>query len=471
MKLYEELAGHVSALIREGTLRPGERVPSVRQIVRERRVSPATAMRAYQLLEARGLIETRPRSGYYVSETNEARAPEPRRARASARTTRVDVSELVFQILDAVRDRDVVPLGSAFPSPLLFPWPKLARYLGSGARHMNPWSTVESLPPGSADLRRQIARRYLQFGTKVSAEEIIITCGALEALNLSLQVLTRPGDAVAVEAPAFYACLQAIEALGLKAVEIPTDPREGVDLGALSQAITTHSIRACWFMTTFQNPLGATMPEAKKRELVQLLDKHDVPLIEDDVYAELYFGDERPRPAKAFDTRGGVLHCGSFSKCLAPGYRLGWVAAGEFATAVQRRKITTSLSTSLPVQDGIALLLRQDGYDAHLAKLRRTFAAQQATLLAALQKNFPSGYRVTRPEGGYFVWLELPRGVDALEVHRLALEQGISVAPGPIFSPRREFRNCLRLNYGHPWTADFDRAMSKLGRIVASLQT
>ena len=466
MKLYEELAAHVSALIDEGTLRPGERVPSVRQLVRERRVSPATAMRAYQFLEARGLIETRPRSGYYVSEQGRQHAPTPRRARSAARTTRVDVSELVFQILDAARDRDVVPFGSAFPSPALFPWPKLARYLGSAARHMDPWSTVEGLPPGSAALRRQIARRYLQFGTNVSADEIVITCGALEALNLSLQILTRPGDAVAIESPAFYACLQAIEALGLRAVEIPTDPREGVDLSALSAALDKHAIRACWLMTSFQNPLGATMPEDKKRELVRLLDQRGVPLIEDDVYAELYFGSERPRPAKAFDTQGRVLHCGSFSKCLAPGYRLGWVAAGKFATEVQRRKITTSISTSIPVQDGIALLLRHDGYEAHLTRLRRTLAAQQTSLLAALQKHFPSGYRVTRPAGGYFVWVELPRGIDALEMQRQALELGISVAPGPIFSPRREFRNCLRLNYGHPWSAEADRAIARLGRMA-----
>jgi DNA-binding transcriptional MocR family regulator len=466
VKLYEQLASHISGLIGDGTLRPGERVPSVRETVRERRVSPATAMRAYQLLEARGLIETRPRSGYYVSESHERRAPSPRRSRTSPRTTRVDVSELVFQILDAARDRDVVPLGSAFPSPSLFPWPRLARYLGSGARHMDPWSTVESLPPGSADLRRHIARRYLRFGTNVSAEEIVITSGALEALNLSLQVLTRPGDSVAIEAPAFYGCLQAVEMLGLKAVEIPTDPREGIDLGVLAQAIGRHGIRACWLMTTFQNPLGATMPEAKKRELVRLLEKHDVPLIEDDVYAELGFGDDRPRPAKAFETKGGVLNCGSFSKCLAPGYRLGWVAAGRFAGEVQRRKITTSLSTSLPIQDGVALYLKQDGYDAHLAKLRKTLASQQSALLGSLQKHFPNGYRVTRPEGGYFVWVELPRGVDALDVHRLALDRGISVAPGPIFSPRREFRNCLRLNYGHPWTPELDRAIQTLGQLV-----
>jgi DNA-binding transcriptional MocR family regulator len=471
VKLYEQLAGHISGLIEDGTLRPGERVPSVRETVRERRVSPATAMRAYQLLEARGLIETRPRSGYYVSDARERRAPEPRRARTSPRTTRVDVSELVFQILDAARDREVVPLGSAFPSPTLFPWPSLARHLGSGARHMDPWSTVENLPPGSADLRRQIARRYLRYGTNVSAEEIVITSGALEALNLSLQVLTRPGDAIAIEAPAFYGCLQAVEMAGLKAVEIPTNPRDGIDLGALSQAIGQHGIRACWLMTTFQNPLGATMPEAKKRELVQLLEKHGVPLIEDDVYAELAFGDERPRPAKAFETKGAVLNCGSFSKSLAPGYRLGWVAAGRFAASVQRRKIATSISTSLPIQDGIALFLKQEGFDSHLARLRKTLVAQQGALLASLQKHFPNGYRVTRPDGGYFVWVELPRGIDALEVHRLALERGISVAPGPIFSPRREFRNCLRLNTGHPWTAELDRAIATLGQIVRGPQS
>ncbi len=241
-----------------------------------------------------------------------------------------------------------------------------------------------------------------------------------------------------------------------------------MDLGALAQAIDRHGIRACWLMTTFQNPLGATMPEAKKRELVQLLEKHSVPLIEDDVYAELYFGDERPRPAKAFESKGGVLHCGSFSKCLAPGYRLGWVAAGRFAAAVQKRKIATSISTSLPIQDGISLFLKQDGYDSHLAKLRKTLGAQQAALLGSLQKHFPNGYRVTRPHGGYFVWVELPRGVDALELHRLALDQGISVDPGPIFSPRREFRNCLRLNSGHPWTPELDGAIAKLGQLVRS---
>lgn len=469
MKLYQELAADLSTLIRQGTLRAGDRIPSVRELCRERGVSPATAMRAYDVLEANGLVESRHRSGYYVSTRWQRATPEPRPSRPPTRSTQVDVSNLVFEILEASRNRDVVPLGSAFPSPTLFPWAKLARHLGSSARNMDPWSTVESLPPGSDELRRQIARRYLHFGSRVPADEIIITAGALEALNLCLQTVTKPGDTVAIEAPSFYACLQAIEMCGLRAVEIPTHPREGVDLGALAQALSKHDVRACWFMTSFQNPLGASMPEDKKRDLVKLLAERDIPLIEDDVYAELHFGERRPKPAKAFDRKGLVLNCGSFSKSLAPGYRLGWTAAGRFAADVQRRKITTSLATSVPIQNGVAQMLRNEAYDRHLEKLRQALKSQQAAALAAINKHFPAGVRVATPEGGYFLWLELPERVDALEVHRRAIEAHISIAPGPMFSARRQFRSCLRLNYGHPWTEQVDTAVAELGRIVAQL--
>ncbi len=470
MKLYEQLAEHVAALIAAGSLRTGERLPSVRQLARERSVSVATATHAYELLEARGLVATRPRSGYYVSELRTQRAAAAPRTRSKSRTTHVDVSELVFEILDAVREHEVLPFGSAFPSPTLFPWRTLARQLSAAARHMDPWSTVESLPPGSAELRRQSARRYLRFGVRVLPDEIVITNGAMEALNLSLQAVVKPGDTVAIESPTFYACLQAIESHGLRAVEIPTDSREGVNLGALERALDTQRVRACWFMTSFQNPLGATMPDDKKRDLVRLLESRGVPLIEDDVYAELHFGPKRPPSAKAFDERGLVLHCGSFSKCLAPGYRIGWVAAGRFARDVQRRKVMTSLSTSIPVQDGIAEVLRRGGYDAHLTKLRRTLAVQQSSLLAALRKHWRGNYRVTQPDGGYFVWLELPRGTDCLALHRQALEHGISIAPGPIFSPRRDYRNCIRLNHGHPWAPEFERGIARLAQLAAGLR-
>jgi DNA-binding transcriptional MocR family regulator len=379
----------------------------------------------------------------------------------------LDVSEHVFEILESTMVRDVVPLGSAFPSPLLFPLARLGRLMASSVQNLDPWSTVDDLTPGNARLRRQIALRYLADGMPVPADEIVVTNGALEALNLCLAAVTRPGDAVIVESPTFYAALQALERMGLRAIEVPTHPGEGIDLEALELAIAAHKPTACWLMTTFQNPLGSLMPDAKKKALVELLARHELPLIEDDVYAELYFGERRPAPAKAFDTQGLVLHCSSFSKCLAPGYRIGWTSAGRFARKVARQKLTTTLSTSAPAQLALAGYLEKGGLDKHLRKLRQTLAMQQATFAQAVGHYFPPGTRATRPLGGYFLWVELPARANALEIHRKALELGISVAPGPIFSATRAFTNCLRLNYGHPWSALSEQAMQTLGRLAA----
>ncbi len=465
MKLYETLAQELAETIRGGALRPGERLPSVRSLCRSRSVSPATVLHAYENLESAGLVEARPRSGYFVSLARQP-TPPPRASQPKSRSTHVAVSDLVFDTLEASRNREVVPLGSAFPSPTLFPWAKLARSLGSSARHMDPWSTVESLPPGSIELRRQIARRYQRLGMSVGVDQIVVTAGALEALNLALQTVTRAGDTIAVESPTFYGCLQAAERLGLKVVEIPTHPRDGIDLGALRAAISKNTIRACWFMPTLHHPTGATVPEEKKRELVRLLSTHGIPLIEDDAYAELQFGTPPSLPAKAFDRKGIVIHCGSFSKCLAPGYRLGWTAGGRFTEDIARTKIESSLATSLPIQQGVAQILQHGGYDAHLLRLRRLLSNQQAAAIDSMRRHFPAGYRLARPDGGYFLWVECASTVDSLQVHRLALESGITIAPGPMFSARRQFGNFLRLNYGHPWSAAMDRAMERIGQLL-----
>ncbi|MCU4121591.1 PLP-dependent aminotransferase family protein [Variovorax sp. N23] len=470
MKRYEALAADVEESIRTGVLRPGDRVPSVRHTSASRGVSASTVFQAYYLLEARGLIRARERSGYYVAGLGEDAArlpPEPDLSSQPADASiAVDVSDRVFEILDASKTREVVPLGSAFPSPLLFPWARLGQSLAASAKSLDPWSTVADLTPGNADLRRQIAQRYLADGLQVHTDEIVITDGALEALNLCLGAVTRPGDSVIVESPTFYGALQALERLGLQAIEVPTHPREGVDLAALAHAIERHAPAACWLMTTFQNPLGSLMPTPKKKALVALLAQHGIPLIEDDVYAELYFGDKRPLPAKAFDTQGLVMHCSSFSKCLAPGYRIGWAAPGRYAKAVARSKLTSTLGASAPVQAGLAHYLERGGFDKHLRRLRLTLANQQAPMVQAVARHFPAGTRATRPVGGYFLWVELPEHVDALALHRAALAHGISVAPGPIFSASQAFANCVRLNYGHAWDDRTEAAVATLGRLA-----
>lgn len=466
MKRYEQLAEWLATDIRNGRLAPGTRLPSIRSLTAQHGLSASTAFQAYYRLEEKGLVRAQERSGYFVTghPARTLAAPQPavvRRAPAA-----VDISELVFSVLASMQDPGIVPFGSAFPGPTLFPLDRLARSLARSSRRLQPADTVAGLPPGHAGLRQQIALRYLAMGMAQPAEELVVTNGALEALNLCLSAVTRPGDLVAIESPGFYASLQALERLQLKAVEIPVHADRGLDLDALAQALKRHPIKACWCMTSFQNPTGASMSEENKRALVALLARHQVPLIEDDVYGELYFGPRGPLPAKAFDTQGLVMHCSSFSKTLAPGYRIGWVAPGRFGERIERLKLMTTLSASLPAQMALADYLQHGGYDRHLRKLRHALEAQQAQMLQAIARHFPPRVRVSRPQGGYFVWLQFAEGFDTLRLHQRALAEGISLAPGPLFSARRGHRHGLRLNHGHPWEPRLEIALATLGALA-----
>jgi len=466
VKLYDRLALDIEQRIRDGVLRAGERLPSVRRACETQHLSPATVLKAYYLLESRGLIEARPQSGYYVRSRLPATLPEPEMTRPVGASTELEVSDFIFEILESVKDPAVIPLGSSFASAALYPLDKLGRFLAAAARHMDPRATVTDLPPGNDELRRQIALRYLAGGAALAPGEIVVTSGAMEALNLCLEATTRPGDLVAVESPTFYACLQMIERRGLRVIEIPTHPRDGVSLAALDDALRHHPVKACMLMLNFQNPMGSLVPDANRRELIELLARHDVPLIEDDTYAELYFGRHAPLATKALDRAGRVLHVSGFSKNLAPGYRVGWVAAGRYAQKVQRLKLSASLATTIPVQIALADFLGQGAFDAHLRRLRGALEVQEAHMAAAVERHFPPGTRLTRPRGGYFMWIELPPATDALALHRRALDAGISIAPGPIFSAKREYRHCIRLNFGHPWSDEIEAAMRRLGEMV-----
>ncbi|GAB1594638.1 aminotransferase-like domain-containing protein [Lysobacter claricitrinus] len=467
MKRYEALAADIAASIHNGLLKSGARLTSVREMSATRHVSPATVFEAYYLLEAQGLIQSRPRSGYYVVDKPKRLPAQPETASTPDSEARpVEISAMVFDILRSAMTRDVVPLGSAFPSPLLFPLEKLGRVLANSATHMDPWSTVDDLTPGSLELRRQIALRYMLDGVRVGPDEIVVTNGAMEALNLCLSAVCNPGDAVIVESPCFYVCLQALERLGLHAIEVATDPREGIDLAALELAFERHQPKACWVMTNFQNPLGSAMSDDKKRALVELVTRYQVPLIEDDVYNELYFGSRRPAVTKAFDTDGWVLHCSSFSKTLAPGYRVGWVTPGRFGARIAQHKLTLSLATSIPVQLALARYLERGSYERHLRQLRATLEAQRDEYTEAIAQAFPAGTRVSRPCGGYFLWVELPEATDALDLRQAAMAFGVSLAPGPMFSASGGFKNFVRVNFGHPLNKRALEGIRQVGRLA-----
>src|SRR5262245_10758848 len=431
--LYESVAHDISSLIHSGTLGPGDRVPSVRHLSRQRRVSISTVLQAYAVLENRGLIEARPQSGYYVR-TPQRRIDEPGTTRPPRIPRLVGVQELVSRVIEASRDPALAPLGAAIPGQELVPTAKLQRIVSAIARRQPQSMATYGMPPGREELRRQIALRARDWGASVTADELIITNGCMEALNLCLRAVARAGDIIALESPTYFGVLQIIESLGMKALEIPTHPREGVSLDALALAIERESVKACLLMPNISNPLGSTMPDAAKRRLVQMLAERDIPLIEDGVYNALHFSATPPYAAKAYDRKGMVMLCSSFTKCLAPGFRVGWVMAGRYHEPVQMLKFMNTGGTPELLQLAIAEFLETGGYERHLRSLRRTYARLTDLAQCTIARHFPAGTRVTRPSGGFVLWVELPRGSDAVELYELAMQERIGFAPGPMFS-------------------------------------
>ncbi len=322
------------------------------------------------------------------------------------------------------------------------------------------------LPPGNAELRHAIARRYALQGMNVSPDEIVITAGALEALNLSLQAVTEPGDWVVVENPCFYGALQALERLRLKALSVATDVREGIDLTALEAALQNYPVKACWLMTNGQNPLGFTLSAEKKAALMALLARYNVMLIEDDVYSELYFGREKPLPAKFWDRQEMTLHCSSFSKCLVPGFRIGWVAAGKQARRIQQLQLMSTLSTSSPMQLALVDYLSTKRYDAHLRRLRRQLAERKQQAWQALLRHLPPEVVVHHSDSGYFLWIELPEGADASALSARALASHISIAPGKMFSTSDSWTSFFRFNTAWGWGEREEQGVKRLGELI-----
>lgn len=467
--LYEQVADKIEKLIRTGTLRAGDRIPSVRRASAQHGVSITTAVQAYLELENRGLIEARPKSGFFVRVQLRDGVPEPAASRPRPSAKLVGVGGLQSRLFDAVRMPDVIPFGAAYPGAANLPVAKLSRIMASVARSAGDRGVEYDMPPGSEQLRRQLARRSLDWGSNLSPDEIITTCGGSEALMLCLRAVTKPGDIVAVEAPTYFGVLQQIEELRLKALEIPMHSRDGMQLDALERALKTRRIAACLAVLNFSNPLGSLMPDDNKQRLVELLARHDVPLIEDDINGPLSHKGFRPRVAQSFDKSGRVMLCGAFSKTIAPGYRVGWVAPGRYFEKVKALKMTNTLATATLPQLAIAEFVANGGYDHHLRALRRNFADQIQRMSEAIVDAFPKGIKLTRPTGGFVLWIELPKKVSALTLHELALGQKISIAPGPMFSASQQFENFVRINCGLPWSPKIERAVGVLGQLVAKL--
>ena len=465
LPLYLKVAHQIEGQIRKGALRVGDRVPSIRGLRRQQGVSVSTVLQAYFWLENQGWIEPRPQSGFYVRTPYTELPPEPEFHAAQSVPTEVGIMGLLDEVLNSLGDRRNVPLGASAANPSLYPNAKLNKMISKILRTNPEHSGRFEL--SCEPLRRQIARRAIVYGCSFSPNDVTITCGAMEALNLAVRAVARPGDVLAIESPTYFAVLQIIESLGMKALEIPTHPRRGMDLDALSRAIRKHRVRGCITISNCHNPLGYVLDDDFKKNLVALLTKHDVPLIEDDIYGDLAFSVVRPKTAKAFDTAGIVLLCSSFSKVLAPGFRIGWIEAGRYRDAVRRLKFINTIASPSLQQLAIAEFIQSGGYDRYLRGLRETLARQGQLYSQAAARYFPEGTKISRPAGGNVLWLELPKNVDSLKLYRQAAAQHISIIPGMIFSATGQFKNYIRISYGFPLDDTIDAALCTLGKLCA----
>lgn len=462
---YETLAQTIETLIAEGTFLPGDRVPSVRQLSTQQQVSATTVQQAYLLLENRGLLKARDRSGFYVQVPQAT--PPPRPKSHYEETAELTVADLIAEVLRSANQDDIAPLGAACPSPELLPGTQLARIAGVQARtHPKAAATAYTFSPGLERLRRQLSQRALATGATISPEEILITDGCMESLNLALAAVARPGDLIAVESPSYFALLQAISARGMRVMEIPADTDAGTNLEALDEALGKHPVKAFVSIPTFHNPLGFALSEEKKRDMVALLERHGVPLIEDDIYGDLAHDHERPRPAKAYDRTGNAILCSSLSKTLGPGLRVGWIAAGRYAHEVETLKNSLTVASPGLAQLIAAEFLHSGGYERHLRKVRRAFEQQMVQTTRAVLDGFPKGTRISRPEGGFILWVELPEGTDSVRLYRRALDKRIGLIPGPVFSASGGFGNYIRLSCGYPWSSKIERAIGRLGELA-----
>lgn len=471
MTLYRDIANRIHTKIEEGLYLPGQRLPGVRRLSEQMGVSVSTVVQAQRQLENMGSIEARPRSGYYICERPWLKPELPATSQPVQKPMPVTGQALALQLAQAANQSDFIQFGAAVPDAAFMPMRGIQRSLAKAVREYSNRSVNYAFPPGLPELQQQIGRRMLMAGCKPKQEDILITNGCQEALAIALRIVAKPGDIIAIESPTFYGLLQVIDSLGMKALEIPTDPQHGISLPALEMAFEQWPVKACVVIPNFNNPLGALISDENKQKLVDLGRNHKVVLIEDDIYGELGFSSERPRALRSFAHEDEVIYCSSFSKTISQGLRIGWMVLPPALTEqANYQKYVTNLAAPTLPQIALADYLETGNYERHLRHIQTQYKQQIALFSQAISKYFPPGTRVTQPQGGFVLWVELDEKTDALELTHRAIRRKISIAPGQVFSASQKYRNFIRLNCAQPWSPKLDKALLDLGREVEKLQ-
>lgn len=462
--LYQKIANNLEGQIASEVLKIGDKLPSIRTVQKIYDVSLNTVKQAFLELESKSLIESRPKSGYYVSRSFSRKLAIPSISTPRLTDQEQQPEDLISKVFDTLKDNSITRFSLGVADNSLVPIAKLNKSMIRVIRSLPDSGTGYEPVQGSVNLRRNISKWSFVWGGELREDDIVTTSGALNAIFNCLMAVTKPGDAIAMESPVYFGILQMVQSLGLKIIELPTNPVTGIEIDALKKVLP--KIKACLLVSNFNNPLGSCMPDEHKKEVVRLLTHYNIPLIEDDLYGDLYFGASRPAPCKLYDEAGLVMWCGSFSKTLAPGYRVGWVAPGKFKEKVIRQKLLQTISSSTLQSEAIADFLEHGRYDHHLRTLRAKLYSNCLQYQRAVEDYFPDCTRISKPQGGFVLWLELDERIDTAALYEIALKQKLSFAPGRMFTQHNQFNNCMRLNFGLKWDKQLDHDLKRLGKIV-----
>ncbi|WP_316823117.1 PLP-dependent aminotransferase family protein [Pedobacter gandavensis] len=462
--LYVRIARVMEEQIESETLKLGDKLPSIRTIQKLYNVSINTVKQAYLELESKSLIEPRAKSGYFVSKASIRKFSLPSVGKMKTSRQEKEPEDLISKVFNTLNDKSITQFSLGVTANSMLPIAKLNKGMINAIRRLEDGGTAYEPVAGSTYLRRTLAKWSFVLEGKLTEDDLVTTSGAMNAIFNCLMAVTRPGDTVAIESPVYFGIQQIIKTLGLKAIEIPTHPVTGVDLDAIKKVLPR--LKACCFISNFSNPLGCLMPDEHKRELVRMLTAYDIPLIEDDLYGNLFFGTERPKPCKYYDEAGIVMWCGSISKTLAPGYRVGWVAPGKYKEKIIRQKLVQTISTPALYQEVIADFMENGRYDLHLRTLRAKLYSNCLKYQGAIEAYFPENTKISQPQGGFMLWLELDKRLDTAELLDQAIRQKISFAPGRMFTQYNQYNNCMRLNFALDWNDKLENDIKRLGRLV-----
>jgi DNA-binding transcriptional MocR family regulator len=466
--LYLQFADRIERQIKSGVLNVGDNLPSIREVCAETGYSMSTVSKAYYEIESRSLIESRPQSGYYVSNTSARIITEPSPSSPILKCANIDREDLIDEVYGNMNAKNITMLSLGFPSNELLPIAKLNKGMIQAMRQLPNSGTSYEEMQGNSNLRKEIARWSFTWGGSLTEDDIITTPGCISAISHCLMTLTKPGDTIITESPVYFGVLQLAKSLGLYVMELPTNMTTGIELEALKKALSTKKVKACVLISNFSNPSGSIMPIEHKKEIVHLMEFHNIPLIEDDIYGDLYFGPSRPTNCKTYDESGIVLCCSSVSKTLAPGYRVGWVSPGKFKKEILRNKLYHTLSSPTITHEVVGDFLKNGRYENHLRKIRQILNHNCSNYINTVLESFPTGTKVSQPQGGFFLWVELDKSIDTTAFYHLAMKHNISIAPGRIFSFQDQFSNCMRLSFGLPWSNELRESIKTLGRLLHS---